>query len=487
MNDQHDLQVLIESRVPIVQIETHEESRVLDLLERLSLLHEWPLFSWSVTEGIRRRTRGNERVPETDDPEAALRHIDRSLQNGLYALLDFHPFLDNPVNVRLLRNIALGYEKTARTLLLISPKLKLPDELSRLAARFTLAMPDTNAVRALIQEEAARWSRNNRGERLKAHPEAHELLVQHVAGLPYEDARRLIREAIHHDGAITLDDVPRVVKAKQSLVNRDSLLEIDFDTRALAGIGGLAQLKRWLVPRKAAFMNPPEGLPPPRGVLLLGVQGGGKSLAARAIAGAWGVPLARLDVGALYNKYHGETERNLREALKAAEAMAPCVLWMDEIEKGVAPTGSDEGVSRRVLGTLLTWMAEHRSRVFLVGTANAVHELPPELLRKGRFDEIFFVDLPDAAARREIFAIHLARRKQDAAGIDVAALAAASEGFSGAEIEQAVVAALYQTQGRALATDDIANEIRATRPLSVVMAEGMAALREWARGRTVPA
>jgi len=224
-------------------------------------------------------------------------------------------------------------------------------------------------------------------------------------------------------------------------------------------------------------------------VLLLGVQGSGKSLAAKALAGGFGVPLVRLDFGSMYNKFHGETERNLRESLKSAEALAPCVLWIDEIEKGLATSTSDDGVSKRVLGYLLTWMAERKAKVFLVATANAVHELPPELLRKGRFDEIFFVDLPTAPVRADIFRIHLGKRQSREVDFDLDALAAASEGFSGAEIEQAVVGALYaaHADGGALAQSHLLAEIRNTRPLSVLMAEQVQGLREWARSRTVPA
>jgi SpoVK/Ycf46/Vps4 family AAA+-type ATPase len=230
----------------------------------------------------------------------------------------------------------------------------------------------------------------------------------------------------------------------------------------------------------------------PKGMLLLGVQGAGKSLAAKCVAGAWQLPLFRMDFGALYQKYHGETERNIREALAAAEAMSPCVLWMDEIEKGIAADAgaeADGGVSRRVLGTLLTWMNERAARVFLVATANDISRLPPELLRKGRFDEIFFVDLPQAGGREEILRIHLRRNRQDPAGFDVARLAAASDGFSGAEIEQSIVAALYEAHAEKKPLDAAAieREMKRTRPLSVVMAEKIAELREWARERTVPA
>ena len=221
------------------------------------------------------------------------------------------------------------------------------------------------------------------------------------------------------------------------------------------------------------------------------MQGCGKSLAAKAVAGGFGVPLVRLDFGTLYNKFHGETEKNLRDALASAEQISPCVLWIDELEKGLAASGSSEdgGVSRRVLGYFLTWMAERKSRVFLVATANAVHDLPPELLRKGRFDEIFFVDLPNHAARAEIFRLHLAKREVDWEGFSLSSLADAADGFSGAEIEQAVVSALYSAHAAETAVDEarVLEEIRATRPLSVLMAEQVNGLRDWARSRTVPA
>jgi len=493
MRDEQDLTLLIKSRFPIVLIETHEEARVLALLEKLCNLETLPLFVWSVTSGLRRRGR-NESVPQTGDPAEALRHIDKTLQNGVYVLLDFHPFLEDPVHQRLLREIAMGYAKTARTLILVSPQLELNDTLARMSARFRLSVLDANAVKQLIREEVDLWQAQAGGERLRGQKEAVDLIAQHLAGMSAEDARRLVRQAIRDDARLTLEDVSRILKHKHQSLAADSLLSLELDTVGFADVGGLGNLKRWLERRRAVFTGTAQspGLDAPKGILLLGVQGAGKSLAAKAVAGAWGVPLLGLDFGALYNKFFGQTERNLREALAAAEAMAPCVLWMDELEKGVGgdATGeSDGGVSRRVLGTLLTWMAERTSRVFLVATANDIARLPPELMRKGRFDEIFFVDLPDGATRKEIFRIHLARRKLAPEAFDLEALANAAEGFSGAEIEQAVVAGLYEAHavGRALDTDLLRAELGNTRPLSVTMAERIQALRDWAAERTVPA
>jgi SpoVK/Ycf46/Vps4 family AAA+-type ATPase len=303
--------------------------------------------------------------------------------------------------------------------------------------------------------------------------------------------RRLARHAIRDDGILDRADVGRLVRAKRELLGGVGL-ELALEGTTLDDVAGMPHLKAWLAERRAVFVGeagaPP--LDPPRGVLMLGVQGAGKSLAAKAIAGTWGVPLLRLDLAALYSKWAGETERQLREALATAERMAPAVVWIDEIEKGLA-TGSDDhdgGVSRRVLGTLLTWMAERRARVLVAATANDIDRLPPELLRKGRFDEIFFVDLPDAPVREAIFRLHLARRGVGAT-LDASALARACDGFSGAEIEQAIVAALYSAHARRepLTQAHVEEALAATKPLSIVMAERIAALRAWAKGRTVSA
>lgn len=266
------------------------------------------------------------------------------------------------------------------------------------------------------------------------------------------------------------------------------MLSFEYDTACFADVGGLANLKRWLGERQSAFMEAkPASMP--KGMLLVGVQGGGKSLAAKAVAGLWGLPLLRLDFACLYNKFFGETERNLRDALKLAEQMAPCVLWMDELEKGLASGDQDGGVSQRVLGTLLTWMSERKAPVFMVATANAIHRLPPELVRKGRFDELFFVDLPGSEVRAEIFRIHLSRRDIDPAQFDLPILAASSDGFSGAEIEQAVVGMLYAAQAAQAGVSQalLLQQLLGTAPLSVVMAEEQAKLRAWADGRCVKA
>ena len=492
MKDIEELESLLAARMPIVAVESHEEAKVTQMLERFCMLNERSLWSWSVTAGLRKMN-GLESAFNTTQIADALRHIEKSPANAIYLFLDAHRFIDDPVVLRQIKDIAAKSESTHRMLVFLSAKLEIPGEIERLTARFRPSLPDAKRIAEILSEEARRY-REATGEQVKANREALNVVTQHLGGLTEEDARRLARMAMRDDGEISAADIARVLKAKHELVAASDILVLETGVPDIGQLGGLANLKRWLQVRKDVFMNPAADspLPPPKGVLLLGVQGAGKSLAAKCVAGAWQLPLFRMDFGALYQKYHGETERNIREALAVANAMAPCVLWMDEIEKGVAGDSggdSDGGVSRRVLGTLLTWMNERASRVFMVATANDIAQLPPELLRKGRFDEIFFVDLPGAPAREDILRIHLRRNKQDPDAFDVPHLAAACEGFSGAEIEQAIVAGLYEVhaQKKSLSNEAIEQELKTTRPLSVVMAEKVAALRAWARSRTVPA
>jgi len=492
MSDIKQLESLLSTQIPLVVVESHEEQKVINLLERVAALNGQGFFVWNLTHGLR-RWNGGEQPYNTQDLVEALRHIEKSPQNGVFLFLDAHPFLEDPMVVRTIKNIAQKYAAVARMQVFLSAKIDLPDELSRMAVSFKPALPDRNAIKALVQDEIGKYVGAS-GTRVRGQREALEMLVQHVGGLSEEDARRLIRMAIRDDGRITLSDIGNVLKAKHEFLKASEILGLETGIAKIDELGGLKNLKRWLAVRREIFISgdPSGPLPAPKGVLLLGVQGAGKSLAAKTVAGAWYLPLFRLDFGTLYNKFHGETERNLRQALAIAGAMSPCVLWMDEIEKGIsgdAGGASDGGVSQRVLATLLTWMAERSGRVFLVATANDIQRLPPELLRKGRFDEIFFVDLPGDEARRQILKIHLQRRKLDPAGFDLERLSAACDGFSGAEIEQAIVSALYEALAakQPLATEHVLAETSRTRPLSVIMAEKVQALRDWALQRAVPA
>ena len=350
-------------------------------------------------------------------------------------------------------------------------------------------LPPQEELRRIVYDVAADWGSEHGHREVQTTNKAIELLVRNLAGLTATDARRLALKAINDNGVISESDFPAVMRAKYELLGRDSLLSFEFETAQFAEIGGMRRLRAWLEVRKSFFRDDvPPNLDPPRGVLLLGVQGCGKSLAAKAAAGIFGVPLLRLDFSVLYSKYYGETERNLTKALETAETMAPCVLWLDEIEKGLSTGDDDDGLSRRVLGILLTWMAERRKPVFTVATANDILRLPPEMVRKGRFDEIFFVDLPSAQIRRDVLCIHLRKRSLDPAHFDLDALTNATEGFSGSEIEQAIVSSMYtaHANSRSLTQADLLAEIQQTRPLSVLMAEKVSEIRDWASSRTVP-
>lgn len=488
-NDLKDLQLVLDARVRLIVIESWDELRVLETLTSLAVQRGMNLRVWSISEGLQGMAFGGEMQEGSHLPERALRLVKADPQAGLYVFFDLHSFLENDaLLIRLVKDIAMATGPGKPTLILVSHALKLPAELQRYAARFSLSLPSEDELLAIVREEALRWSEGNRGLRVRTDNRTLQQVVKNLRGLSHADARLLARSLICDDGAITQDDLPELNKAKFQLLDLDGVLGYEADTTRFADVGGLHNLKQWLAERQAAFMaGTASDLP--KGMLLLGAQGSGKSLAAKAVAGLWGLPLLRLDFASLYNKYFGETERNLREALLMAERMSPCVLWMDEIEKGLATGDMDNGVSQRVLGTLLTWMAERKAPVFVVATANIIKRLPPELMRKGRFDEIFFVDLPATAVREDIFRIHLNKRELPAENFDLPALAVASDGFSGAEIEQAVVSALYAAQARqvSVAQDLIVEALQRTVPLSVVMSEELSALRHWAAERTVHA
>jgi hypothetical protein len=493
-NPRRELEMLLASRCALIVIESREEARVLSLVREASLKvrhgRGWGVFQWTVTEGMQRLDvdmGGPTRL--LADPVQLLKHLKATPMAGIYVLLDFHPYLSDPVNVRMLKDIAQGYDQVERTVVLMSFEVSLPSELEGFATRLPVALPSSNERQMIVTRVVGEWSAAHRGQPPRIEPEALTQLVENLNGLTASDVERLARTAIFDDGALTTADLDKIRAAKYQLLNRGGTLTYEPDTAKFADVGGLQHLRQWLTSRKPAFEGGAPELDPPKGILLLGIQGCGKSLAARAAAGIFGVPLLRLDFGALYSKWHGESEKNLRESLQSAEALAPCVLWIDEVEKALAEGDGDSGTSRRVLGTFLTWLAEQHARIFIVATANDISALPPELIRKGRLDEIFFVDLPDESARAAILAIHAHKRGVTLAPQEVLALAKRSAGFSGAELEQAIVAALYSARaaGQHATAASIARELQATKPLSVVMAEKVAALRLWAADRTVPA
>ncbi len=491
MNSLNDLISLVRAGTALITIETREEARAIETFKHVITQALRPLYQWSITDGLLRidMDLDNESIP----PEATmtLQAIKSHSERGIYLLLDFHPYLRYAMTQRMLREIIARQGSAAHTIVLISPVIEIPPELNGMAVKFDLSLPSEEELAKLLRDEAFVYSREHGGKRVTIDNAAFKTIVRNLVGLNLADARRIARQLVFHDGMIGKADLPELAKLKFELLNQQGLLAFEYDTAAFSDIAGLERMKSWVNQRKPVFIGEPFALKldPPKGLLLLGVQGCGKSLAAKAVAGGFGVPLVRLDFGALYNKFHGETEKNLRDSLKTAEALQPCVLWIDEIEKGLATSDSDDGVSRRVLGYLLTWMAERKAKVFLVATANQVEQLPAELLRKGRFDEIFFVDLPSPAIRAEVLRIHFEKRDIEWAGFELSALVDACEGFSGAEIEQAVVSSLYAaaSANRRVLENDVLSAINTTRPLSVLMAEKVNYLREWAATRTVSA
>lgn len=498
MQDVNEIKHLVDTRIPLLVIETYEEKKALDVLHKVADQQGKDLYRWSITEGLVKPNQGLQLLPKESSlmepeavlPENMLRQIKQMHKPAIFALCDFHSFLvDQPRVIRLLKDIALNHFNVPHTLVFLSYQLDLPAELARYSTTYSLALPGDELIMEIVRDEAKQWSDRHHNTRVKTDNITLKKLVNNLQGLCVSDIRRLVRHAIWDDGELTEADLPRINKTKFALLDMEGVIQFEQQTESFADVGGLVNLKAWLTTRHDAFSSEESKLDRPKGILLLGVQGGGKSLAAKAVAGLWGLPLMRMDMGALYNKFHGETERNLREALKLADAMSPCVLWLDEIEKGMAQDGNDNGVSQRLLGTLLTWMAERKTRVFIVATSNDISRLPPELIRKGRLDEIFFVDLPDAAIRSDIFAIHLRKRHCVVDQFNLTELAAASDGFSGSEIEQAIVSALYSASAadKPLDMPCLMAELAGTSPLSVVMAEQIARLRLWAAERTVPA
>lgn len=486
MHDSHDLELILKSHIPIVVIETREEQRAVNLIRALQFRLSLPIYQWTVTEGLRRIDLDYEPQRHNAKPTEVLGNIKAGANHGIYILLDFHPYLDDPLHVRLLKDIALAYELTHQTIVLISHEIEIPPELKNFSAMVELDLPNEQLLKDIVNDVAEQWSRQYH-KKVKANPASLDSLIKNLSGLSHSEAIRLARTAIYDDGAITPEDLPTVMKAKYALLSQEGMLHFELGAEKFSNVGGFSRLKTWLRQRQHAFEGKLK-LDMPKGILLLGVQGCGKSLAAKAVAGVLGIPLLRLEFSAMFNKYHGETERNLRNSLKAAEGMAPCVLWIDELEKGISVGEHDGGTSKRVLGTLLTWMAEKQSAVFIVATANEIDALPPELVRKGRFDEIFFVDLPNQKTRALIYEIHLHKRGYPMAQFDIQRLAECSEGFSGSEVEQSVVAAIYSAHAQDvdLNNNHIIQEIKQTKPLSIVMEERIEGLRRWAMDRTVP-
>jgi AAA+ superfamily predicted ATPase len=484
--------LLVNSRNPIITVETGEEQRFLALIEHVAERLRIPLYTWSVTTGLARS--GGAALYNSDQPEQALANIGNVQGDGIFLLKDFARYCDSDRVSRKLRDLADGFRTARRSIILLAAQINLPPELSADAAAFELGLPSTEEllapVRQTLTELCAAQGIVNALDAM-----AIGQLTKNLTGLPEVEALRVLRQCVLARGRADTGLLEDVAEGKRQTLHTEGLLESVKRDASFRDVAGLQRLREWIGKRKSAWT--PEGqrfgLVPPKGILITGVQGCGKSLAARAVAGEWGYDLVRLDAGALYDKFVGESEKRLRKALELAQRLAPVVLWIDEIEKAFASAGSsgdaDAGLSQRLLATLLTWMQDREPGVFLAATSNNITVLPPEMLRKGRFDEIFFVDLPNTQSRAAMFALHLRKRGREPGVFDTASLAQASEGFSGAEIEQAIVSGLYTafSQKQQLSTEILLGEIQSTQPLSVTRAEEITAIREWAKNRAVPA
>ena len=486
----HDLEGLVRSFHSLIAIETVEEERVRGMLAEVAADLQQPLFEWSVTTGFRRGhglTVGN-----THDALAVLKHIEEMPGDAIYLLKDLAPHLTKPEVSRALRELGQKMMHTRSAIVITGEPVDLPRDIESQAVRFELELPDEaerrEAIRHVVDAMKARQP-----VQVDLSREDVQRLVQSLAGLTLQQTRRVIAQAILADGKLSPLDIERVIHLKGEIIDRGGMLEFFPAEENKFELGGFARLKTWLADARLGFSAEAKALnlDPPKGVLFVGVQGCGKSLAAKFIAREWQLPLLKLDAGRLYEKYVGESEKNFRRATQVAEAMAPVVLWIDEMEKAFASgtaADADGGLSQRLFASFLTWLQEKQEGVFVVGAANDLGRTPPELLRKGRFDEIFFVDLPSHDERKNIFIIHLRLRKQDPAKFDLASLASASDGFSGAEIEQAVIASLYRAlHGKcALTTDGVLEALRSTVPLSVARREDIARIRAYAAGRFTP-
>jgi ATP-dependent 26S proteasome regulatory subunit len=522
------LKILIDSSTPIIAMETVEEMRAVRMVRAACDAINLATFEWSIASGLMRcgssvgqvvtggydftdhslpgyamsAHGGMESIEQnakalynSRDPAQMLSNLEAISIEAAFILRDLHRHMDDPVVVRRLRDVGQRFSANRKTIVLTAPKIDIPPELRSLVEVFDLPLPDRQRLRQIIDETLVRISKTHTLQR-KLDAAGLETMAENLRGLTEEEAERAISQALVTRYALCPEIVTDVLEMKKSLLKRSEMLDFVEASDSMASVGGLDNLKHWLGQRRGSWEDSARefGLEPAKGAIILGVQGCGKSLCARAVAGEWGLPLVKFDTSAIYDKFIGETEKRIRKVFRVAEGLAPCVLWIDELEKVFAGSGADSasadaGVSSRLLGSFLTWMQDRKAPVFVVATCNNVSALPPELIRKGRFDELFFVDLPNQAERKQIFSIQLAKRKRNPAEFDLDQAGAAAKGYSGAEIDAAVQTALYAaySEKKALTTQSLLDALAHTVPLSTTRAEEIEALREWARTRAVPA
>ncbi len=488
-----ELVLLIKSKYPVIFVESIDEEYVLNQLRLLTNQLGLIFYQWSVTGGLQRGLNENPYY-QTGDPEKMIKTVlsliksDRS-EPGLFVLKDFDKHLENSILLRLFKDLVNLIRNTKNTIVLLGPEYKLPRDIEPDAGHIIGGHPDEQEIASVLKGMFHELIRDEKGKVSLTADEAKKI-AKSLKGLSIQQIRNVIHQCFIDDRLIDIKDLSTVESYKKKLFDQEGLLEFCI-TEDKENIANFDNLKSWLNERKDSFIGSTPFLPPPRGLLLMGVQGCGKSLSIKAIAKELGLPLYRLDIGRLYGQYIGQTEQNLRRALATVDKLSPLCLWIDEIEKGFAASAgeSDGGVSQRVLGTFLTWMQERKSRCFLAATANDVYRLPPEFLRKGRFDEIFFVDLPDQKIRTSLFRIHLRKRDLDPEKLDCKAFAEKAVNFSGAEIEQAIISALYRASSKKepVSTPLILEQIGLTKPLALLKEEEISSLRQWAKERTIPA
>ncbi len=487
-----EIAVLIRAKYPIISLVSWEEQRVEETITKVCKDLNRTLHTWTVTQGMKppvNRTTGPAKPTTLPGELEALALVHEAPEFTVFLIKDFHPYMKDYRVVRLLRDLAFRLRSRSQTIILVSPVLNLPADLEKDVTVLDFPLPNFKEIDECLSKVI---------DAVKTNPNVdttirdldRELLVKSAQGLTMDEIESVFARSLVEKKKFDLD---AILKEKKQIIRKSGILEYYAPDAEIKDVGGLELLKDWLDKRTKSFTDKARefGIPAPKGILLLGVQGCGKSLCAKAVAAQWNLPLLKLDVGRIFGSLVGSSEENMRKAIKVAESVAPCVLWLDELEKGFAGTGSsnDSGTTSRVFSTFLTWMQEKTAPVFIIGTANDVTSLPPELLRKGRFDELFFIDLPDGKEREQIFKIHLEKRKRDTSKFQLKTLAKNTDGFSGAEIEQVVIGALYTAfdEDRDLAQKDLLAEAKAAVPLSVMMSEDIDELRTWAQMRTRPA
>jgi ATP-dependent 26S proteasome regulatory subunit len=489
---QEELNILIQAQYPLIYLVTAEEDRAEKEVAKIAQTKQQPrkLYVWTLTHGMVEHGQARTTQHNTISPEAAIEWTTRHKEPAIFIFKDLHPFKDSAAVTRWLRDAIASFQGTQKTIILMSPVQQVPIELEKEVVVIDFALPDLAALDRVLSHQLDSTRQN------RISNEGREKLLKASLGLTKDEAEKVYRKAYVKRGKITEAEVDVILSEKKQLIRRNGILEFIEEDETIDSVGGLEELKGWLVQRSGAFTERARtyGLPQPKGMLILGVPGCGKSLIAKTTSRLWGLPLLRLDMGRVYDgSMVGRSEANLRGALKTAESISPAILFIDELDKAFAGTAgsgdSDGGTSSRIFGSFLTWMQEKTSPIFVMATANRVERLPGEFLRKGRFDEIFFVDLPTQSEREAVFSIHLSKRKRDLERFDLSQLAKVADGFSGAEIEQALIAAMYDAfaQNREFTQLDIIAAIKATLPLSRTMTEQVTALRDWARQRARPA